>query len=119
MAWKTHYEFDNSIRISSQALQDPGAVQKLEAQAWISLYNLLSKRQSAEKYEISEYRKGRILKVLPLINNDIENQLSFLVSFKKWLLQLELGAAAPAKSTGLLIEAVAEIRDGLITRFGR
>ena len=43
-------------------------------------------------------------------------QLSFLGGFKKWLLNLQMGSVPPTKSSGLFIEAVAEIREGLIKR---
>lgn len=88
----------------------------MEGQIWIALYNLLSKPQSAEKYEIGEYRKGILLKSLRYLNEEVENQLSFLSGFKKWLLKLQMGSAPPAKSATLFIEAVAEIREDLIKR---
>ena len=55
--------------------------------------------------------------MLRFINEEVENQLSFLVGFKRWLLNLQMGAPVPeAKSAHLLIEAVSEIRDGMLVR---
>ena len=98
-----------------QDVSDPYQVQKLEGQCWMSLYNLLSKPISSEKYELNDYRRGILLKLLPLITAPLESQLPFLKPLKKWLLQLQLGQV-PAAKTLLLIETVAEIREGLVQR---
>ena len=89
----------------------------MEGQVWIALYNLLSKPQAASKYEISEFRKSILLKCLKYLNEDIESQLPFLKSFKKWLLQLQMGQCPlPDAKKSLLIETVASIRESLFDK---
>ena len=55
------------------------------------------------------------MKALGLINGTLEFQLPFIAPFKKWLVNLQLGNVPKAKSE-LIIEAVAEIREGLLER---
>ena len=60
---------------------------------------------------------GRLLKSLQFINEQVENQLSFLSGFKRWLLNLQMGSVPEAKSAaGLFIEVEAELREGLIRK---
>lgn len=40
-----------------------GKLPKIEGQIWIALYNLLMTKESADKYEITDYRKGNLLRV--------------------------------------------------------
>ena len=55
---------------------DKVAVQKLEGQTWIALYNLLSKPLIAEKYSVNEYRRSVLMRLLGRINDDVINQVS-------------------------------------------
>lgn len=36
---------------------------KIEGQVWIAIYNLLMTKESAERYEITDFRKGTLLRV--------------------------------------------------------
>jgi zinc finger MYND domain-containing protein 10 len=38
-------------------------IPKIEGQLWIAIYNLLMTKESAERYEITDYRKGTLLRV--------------------------------------------------------
>ena len=99
-----------------QDLADADLVQKLDGQSWMALYNLLSKPVSADKYEMSEYRRGVLVKLLPLLKRrTLQEQLPFLASMEKWLLELQLGSMPKAKPM-LLIEPVAAIREELVTK---
>ena len=92
---------------------------KIEAQVWIALYDLLSKKVCTEKYEINNYRKNVIVKVADKISDDHIDQLPMLKMFKKWLLQLSISPTPPSSNqmkANFMIETVAELRDGLIRR---
>jgi hypothetical protein len=91
------------------------AVHKLEGQVWLAIYNLLSKHQSAHKYEINDYRKGMLLKLLRFLDEGLERQLPFAACLKRWLTELQMGAVPTAK-TGIFIEAVAQVRQDIIDR---
>ncbi len=53
-----------------QPIHDPTELPKLEGQCWLALYNLLSKRQCAEKYELSEHRRDILLCLLPHLERE-------------------------------------------------
>ena len=103
-----------------QDLEDETVVQKVEAQVWLSLYNLLSKRQFSEKYELTDFRRSILLKLLKFANDRVADQLPFVASLKKWLLQIQVAGKnssnSSSKKNNLLIETVAEIREELIQR---
>jgi hypothetical protein len=99
---------------------DDGQLPKLEAQAWIALYNLLSKRVCTDKYELNSYRLNVVTKLAAQINEDKENQLPILTKLREWLLRLSLTkpSAASASSKDLvLIETVSEIFTSLHNRY--
>ena len=102
-------------------MEDETELPKLEAQAWIALYNLLSKKASKDKYELHHYRLNVITKLSGQINEVISNQLPILANLKEWLLRLNVAASdvatsAPARDL-VMIEAVAEIHDSLEQRY--
>ena len=76
----------------------------------------MSKTQSAEKYEINDYRKSILLKILQFANDCVIDQLPFVGHLRKWLIDLKMGSASKAKSS-LLIEPVAQIREGFIQKY--
>ena len=103
-----------------QDIEEDGGLPKIEAQIWIAIYNLLSKKVCTDKYEINSYRKNVIVKMAEKISDDYIDQLPMLKPFKKWLLQLSI-SNPPSSSTHMkanfMIETVAELREGLIRRY--
>ena len=101
-------------------MNEDGGMVKIEAQVWLALYNLLSKKVFTSKYEINGYRKSIIVKMADHISDDHQDQLPMLKPFKKWLLQLSV-TNPPSSSnhmkTNFMIETVAELREGLIRRY--
>ena len=102
-----------------QDIVEDGGIPKIEAQVWIALYDLLSKKVCTDKYEINSYRKNVVVKLAEKISDDHIDQLPMLKPFKKWLLQLSI-SNSPASSNHMkanfMIETVAELRDGMIRR---
>jgi hypothetical protein len=97
---------------------DDSQLPKLEAQAWIALYNLLSKRVCTDKYELNNYRLNVVTKLATQINEDKENQLPILTKLREWLLRLSLAKPLAASSKDLvLIETVNEIFTSMHTRY--
>ena len=100
-------------------MNDDNGLPKIEAQVWIALYNLLSKKVCTDKYEINSYRKSVIIKMADKISEDHMDQLPMLKFFKKWLLQLSISNPPSSSShmkANFMIETVAELRDGLIRK---
>ena len=109
-----------TFRKPLQDIEEDGGLPKIEAQIWIAIYNLLSKKVCTDKYEINSYRKNVIVKMAEKISDDYIDQLPMLKPFKKWLLQLSI-SNPPSSSTHMkanfMIETVAELREGLIRRY--
>lgn len=47
---------------------------KIEGLLWIAIYNLLMNKETAERYEITDFRKGTLLRVRLLTPNSPEVQ---------------------------------------------
>ena len=94
------------------------AMPKIEAQVWIALYNLLSKKQCMDKYELHHYRINVLGKLSGQINEISIRQLPILEKLKEWLLRVGVvkNQAQSAKDL-VLIEAVAEIHQSLEDRY--
>ena len=100
-------------------MDEDGGIPKIEAQVWLAIYSLLSKKVCTDKYEINSYRKNVIVKMAEHISDDHIDQLPMLKSFKKWLLQLSISnppSSSTHMKTNFMIETVAELREGLIRR---
>ena len=95
--------------------EDMEAMPKLEAQTWIALYNMLSKKSCSDKYELHHYRQKVLTSLGGQINACIIHQLPILEPLKDWLVKLQVNsnvASAPEKNL-ILIESVAEIEKAL------
>ena len=65
-------------------------IPKIEGQVWIALYNLLSKKQCTDKYELHHYRVNVLEKLAGQINDSITRQLPILEKLKEWLLRISM-----------------------------
>lgn len=96
-----------------------GRMAKLEAQLWMALYNLLSKKSCADKYELNHYRQNVLIGLAGHINGLMINQLPILEPLKEWLLKLQVSQSSgtPVSQNLILIESVAEIEKSLRSRY--
>ena len=93
---------------------------KIEAQVWIALYNLLSKKVCSEKYQLHHYRLNILCKMAGEINDWTIRQLPILEKLKEWLLRLSVvKPQAEAAKDLIMIESVAEIRTALEERYAK
>ena len=106
---------------SDWVAEDVNQMAKLEAQSWIALYNVLSKKSCADKYELHHYRQKVLTGLAGHINALMVNQLPILEPLKEWLLKLQVSqgsSTAPvSKQNLILIESVAEIEKSLRGRY--
>ena len=114
---------ENNTRVfegSDWVLEDEtaSALPKIEGQVWIALYNLLSKKQCTDKYELHHYRINVLGKLSGHINDVLIRQLPILEKLKEWLLRLSVAQTHAQSAKDLvLIEAVAEIQQSLENRY--
>ena len=96
--------------------EDVDEMPKLEAQTWIALYNILSKKICSDKYELHHYRQNVLTGLAGQINANLVCQLPMLEPFKDWLLKLKMHAhsatSTPSKNL-VMIETVAQIEESL------
>ena len=91
---------------------------KIEGQVWIALYNLLSKKQCTDKYELHHYRITVLSKLSGYINDSTTRQLPVLEKLRDWLLRLNVvSPQAQSAKDLILIEAVGEIQQSLEHRY--
>lgn len=114
---------ENNTRVfegSDWVLEDEtaSALPKIEGQVWIALYNLLSKKQCTDKYELHHYRINVLGKLSGHINDVLIRQLPILEKLREWLLRLSVAQTHAQSAKDLvLIEAVAEIQQSLENRY--
>ncbi len=70
--------------------EDLPRITKLQAQAWLILYNLLLDPESQRKYLLDEHRKEVILSIRPLVTEHLTNQLPVLELLQRYLDELVL-----------------------------
>ena len=96
--------------------EDLDEMPKLEAQTWIALYNVLSKKICSDKYELHHYRQNVLTGLAGQINANMIHQLPILEPLKDWLLKLKIhvhsASGAPSQNL-VMIESVAEIEKSL------
>ena len=73
-----------------QKVEDYQKLSKVEGQVWIAIYNLLMTKESAEKYEITEYRKNQILRLRKYLNEVLLDQIPVLTELKRNLEHLSI-----------------------------
>jgi hypothetical protein len=63
---------------------------KLEAQVWISLYNLLMNTENNKKYEITDFRKNNLLRLRKYMNESLYDHIPPLQQFYRRLEEMSL-----------------------------
>ena len=96
------------IRVDTTTNDQEFDLPKLEAQAWLTLYNLMSKKESKDKYDLHHYRLNVLSKLSGFINDSLIHQLPILANFKEWLLKLNM---ANASSSGSGVKDLVMIED--------
>ena len=88
------------------AKNDLPRVTKLQAQAWLILYNLLLDPESQRKYQIDEHRKEAILTIRPLIDENLTNQIPVLELLQRYLDELVLCNVPESISHSRIVQEV-------------
>ena len=97
---------------------DEYTLPKLEAQSWIAIYNILSKKCCNDKYQLHHYRLGVLNKLSGRINDNLILQLPILEKFKAWLLHIGMvKSQSESAKDMMLIESIAELQVSLEKRY--
>jgi len=85
---------------------------KLEANAWIIVYNLFMDAECRKKYEINEHRKNNLLRLKKFMNEVLVDQIPNLADMIRSLEELSLMAVGTQlQSTSLIVQQIPEIRN--------
>ena len=58
--------------------QDECKIPKIEAQIWLTIYNMFTTQDSNRKYEITSFRKNNLLRLRKYLNESLVDQLPVL-----------------------------------------
>lgn len=100
-----------------EEVEEEQVMEKMEAQAWLCLYNILSTKEVMEKYPLTDFRVGVLTRLQSLLTPSTLSALPLLASMQRWL--VELGLSPPPSATPtLVLELVAGLRESLLEEFG-
>jgi hypothetical protein len=80
--------YENNTWISFE--ETSAKLPKLEAQVWISLYNLLMNTENNKKYEITDFRKNNLLRLRKYMNESLYDHIPPLQQFYRRLEEMSL-----------------------------
>ncbi|XP_055077977.1 zinc finger MYND domain-containing protein 10 [Periophthalmus magnuspinnatus] len=94
--------------------EDRLKITKLDAQAWIALYNLLLNENCQQKYDFNNYNKNQLLKLRSFLTEVVIDQLPALVDLHRFLAHLAVTDPAPPKK-GLILEQIPFMWNHIVT----
>ncbi|KAJ0023850.1 hypothetical protein NQD34_003749 [Periophthalmus magnuspinnatus] len=94
--------------------EDRLKITKLDAQAWIALYNLLLNENCQQKYDFNNYNKNQLLKLRSFLTEVVIDQLPALVDLHRFLAHLAVTDPAPPKK-GLILEQIPVMWNHIVT----
>ena len=94
---------------------DKGKVTKVEAQIWLTIYNMFMTADSSRKYEITTFRKQNLLRLRKYMNEMLLDQLPMLTPMLRGLEEMNLMADTNVQSkNSFIVQTLPEIRSRLL-----
>jgi hypothetical protein len=95
-----------------EKFKDSMKLPKVEAQIWMTVFNLFMNSDVRSKYELSSYRKNNLLRLRKFINEVVIDQLPILSALLRALEELSLmGDSLPSKISAFVIQQLPEVQD--------
>lgn len=92
--------------------RDSLKIPKVEAQIWMTIFNLFMNPDVRSKYELNSYRKNNLLRLRKFINEVVIDQLPILGALLRSLEELSLmGDSLPSKISAFVIQQLPELQD--------
>ena len=95
---------------------DRGKLTKIEAQVWLTIYNMFMTNDSARKYEMTSFRKQNLLRLRKYLNEVLLDQLPMLNDMLRGLEELNI-QGEPGNLSGsnaFIVQTLPEIRTRLL-----
>jgi len=97
------------------SVEDRFILSKIEGQIWITLFHLLLEPECQKKYEITDQRKTKILKLRAYLHDVTLDQMPCLSELRRYVEHLSIiNPASPSSSHNLIMEQTAEIREVML-----
>ena len=93
-----------------------GRLTKIEAQIWLTVYNMFMTNDSSRKYEMTSFRKQNLLRLRKYMNEILLDQLPMLADMLRGLEELNIGQdpGAVSSSNAFIVQTLPEIRTKLL-----
>lgn len=95
-----------------------GKLTKIEAQVWLTIYNMFMTNDSSRKYEMTSFRKQNLLRLRKYMNEVLLDQLPMLNDMLRGLEELNMRGDPGAVSTSnaFIVQTLPEIRTRLLAK---
>lgn len=93
-----------------------GKLTKIEAQIWLTIYNMFMTNDTSRKYEMTNFRKQNLLRLRKFMNEVLLDQLPMLADMLRGLEELNIQGDPGAVSTSnaFVVQTLPEIRTRLL-----
>ena len=93
-----------------------GKLTKIEAQIWLTIYNMFMTNDTSRKYEMTSFRKQNLLRLRKFMNETLLDQLPMLADMLRGLEELNISAdpGAVSGSNAFIVQTLPEIRTRLL-----
>ncbi|EPR62334.1 MYND finger domain-containing protein [Toxoplasma gondii ME49] len=99
---------------------DEASMSKVEAQVWLSIYNLVMDQECRNRYEMTTYRRDTLLRLRRHLNETVHDQIPPLMDLHRALEQLAITGQHPEEKhriPPILVELSAEVREKLLDAY--
>ena len=84
---------------------------KIEGQIWLTIYNMFMTQASNQKYELTTFRKGNLLRLKKYMNEVLLDQLPLLAPMLRGFEEMQLMQDSNIKSSNaFVVEVIPEFR---------
>ena len=91
--------------------KDSQLVTKIEAQVWLTIYNLFLCSSAGRKYEITSFRMDNLLRLRKFMNEVLIDQLPMLADMHRALEEMAIkGSSSLSSNNAFIVQALPELR---------
>lgn len=95
------------------AKSDYSKLPKIEAQVWITVFNLYMNAECRRKYELTDFKKNNLLRLRKYMNEILLDQIPQLADMLRSLEELSIMQVQPIPRTNMVVQQMPEIRQAI------
>lgn len=96
-------------------VSESNKVSKIEAQIWLTIYNMFASQDTNRKYEITSFRKQNLLRLRKYLNESLLDQLPMLGGMLRGLEEMSMmGDGGPAQNNSFIVQQLPEMRERIM-----